>query len=62
MGGAVLLLFNLGQSQAALVVPSVPGVEYALSGDRAHYKLPDDRTHYALTGDLAHYTAGEATE
>ncbi len=43
-----LLMFKFlaGASAAAVVVPSVPGIEYRDSGERLHYRDTGERLHW----------------
>lgn len=51
-----LLAMTLGwHSSPAVVVPTVPGIEYTLPVNRAHYELPENRGHYTLPENRAHF-------
>ena len=51
---------TLGYTTAGVVVPTVPGMEYADTGERLHYRvLARERLHYADQGERLDFTTLE---
>ena len=60
--GEKLSLLKLCSDVTLETGPSVPGVEYALSGKRSHWRADAARSHFALSGKRLHYVVTEETQ